>query len=72
MYRPFRFQREISRAMSGQHDSRENRNRYRVPVEQPDIAAHIKIREECHGEIPMGIKRNAARQVACGRAEKDG
>ena len=72
MHWAFRLQREIGRAMRRQHDSRENRNGYRVPVEQSHVAAHPEIREERHREIALGIERNAARQVARRRAEKDG
>src|SRR5690242_5018068 len=72
MHRAFRLQREIGCAMSGQYDSREDRNGYRVPVEQPHIAAHPEVREKCHREIAMGIERNTPRQIPCRRTEKDG
>src|SRR4051812_4009028 len=57
--------------MSGQYDDRDKRNRYRVPVEQADVAAHIEVREKRHREIPLGVNRNSARDIAGSRAKKD-
>src|SRR5260370_27741788 len=58
--------------MSGQYDSREKRNGYRVPVEQSHIAADVEIREKCHREVALSIERNSTHQVARRCAEKDG
>src|SRR5882757_8728705 len=58
--------------MSSQHDDRENRNRYRVPVEKADVAAHIEVREKRHREIPLCVNRNTARDVARCCTEKNG
>src|SRR4029077_20629739 len=68
----FRLQREIGRAVSRQHHSGYHRNRNRVPVEQADVTADTKIREEGHREIAVGIERNSARNVSRGRAKKNG
>jgi hypothetical protein len=55
-----------------QDDDREDRDGYRVPVEQAYVAANLKIGEKRHGEIAMRIERNAARQVACSGAKEGG
>src|SRR5438046_920887 len=57
--------------MSSQHDDRENRNRYRVPVEQADMAANVEVGEERHREIPLCVNRNTARDVARSCTEKN-
>src|SRR6478672_3786173 len=57
--------------MSCQHYDGENRNRNRVPVEQAHMPTHIEVRKKCHREIPLGIKWNAARNIARGRAKKN-
>src|SRR6266446_4484118 len=57
--------------MSGQHNDGENCNRYGVPVEQADMAAHIEVGEKRHREIPLCVNRNAARDVARSRTEKN-
>src|SRR6266446_996598 len=57
--------------MRRQHYDSENRNRYGVPVEQADMAAHIEVSEKRHREIPLCVNRNAARDVARSRAEKN-
>src|SRR5262249_47354702 len=57
--------------MSGQHDNRENGNRYGVPIEQPDISTHVEICEKCHREISLRVKGNTARNIASGRAEQN-
>src|SRR5947207_12193568 len=57
--------------MSSQHDDRENRNRYRVPVEQANMTTDIEVREERHREIPLCVNRNTARDVARSCTEKN-
>src|SRR5438132_13011104 len=57
--------------MSSQHYDSENCNRYRVPVEQTDMAAHIEVGEKRHREIPVRVQRHSARYVAGGCAEKN-
>src|SRR5437764_2711081 len=49
--------------MSRQHHGGENCNRNGVPVEQTDMAAHIEVGEKRHREIPLCVKRHAARDV---------
>src|SRR5256886_11256997 len=57
--------------MSCQHDDRENCDRYGVPVEQADMAAHIEVGEERQREIPLCVNRDGARDVARGGTEKN-
>src|SRR6266481_6475113 len=57
--------------MSCQHDDGENCNRNGVPVEQADMAADIEVGEKRHREIPLGVNRNAARDVARSGPEKN-
>src|SRR5437764_15157485 len=57
--------------MSSQHDDRENRNRYRVPLEQANMTTDIEVREERHREIALGVERNTARDVARSCTEKN-
>src|SRR3954451_8302669 len=58
--------------MRCQHDDRETCDRYGVPVKQAHIATDIEVREKRHREIPLRVNRNAARDVARGRAEENG
>ena len=71
MDRAFGLERQIRRAMSGQHDDSENGNRYGVPVEQTDMATDVEVREEGHREIAVRVQRHSARYVAGGCAEKN-
>src|SRR6266699_465199 len=57
--------------MRRQHDNGENCNRNCVPIEQTDMATDVEVREERHREVALGVKRNAARYVAGGCAEKN-
>src|SRR5436190_11664895 len=57
--------------MRCQHDDRENCDRYSVPIEQSDMAAHIEVGKKRHREISLRVERNAARDVAGGCAEKN-
>src|SRR6266404_9601823 len=57
--------------MSCQHDDGENCNRNGVPVEQTDMAADIEVGEKRHREIPLGVNRDATRDVARSCTEKN-
>ena len=72
MHGAFRLEREIGRAVRRERDGGEERNRYRIPVEQSHVAAWREIGEEGHGERAVGSKRNTAGHVARRRAEEDG
>src|SRR5262249_31980241 len=72
MHDALRLESEIGRTVRRERDSSEDRNRYRIPVEQYHVAAWREIGEECHGERAVGIKRNTAGHIARRRAEKDG
>src|SRR6266576_1771974 len=58
--------------MRSQHYDSENCNRNGVPVEQTDMAAHSKVGEKRHREIPLRVNRNTARDVARCCTEKNG
>src|SRR5882724_3509842 len=57
--------------MRRQHDNGENCNRNGIPVEQTDMTADIEVGEKRHREIPLCVDRNAARDVARSRTEKN-
>src|SRR5438876_11015776 len=57
--------------MGGQHDDGENRDRYSVPIEQSDMAAHIEVGKKRHREISLRVERHAARDVTGGCPEKN-
>ena len=72
MHDALRLQREIGRAVCRERNRSEERNRYRIPVEQSHVAERREIGEERHGERAVGSQRNAAGHVARRGAEQDG
>src|SRR5262249_50896456 len=72
MHDAFRLERQIGHTVRRERDRSEERNRYRIPVEQSHVAARREVGEEGHGEGAVGSKRNTAGHVARRRAEKDG
>src|SRR6266700_6517884 len=57
--------------MGCEHDDRENRDRYGVPVKQAHMAAHIEVGKKRHREISLRVERHAARDVARSCTEKN-
>src|SRR6516165_6235540 len=72
MHDALRLEGEIGCSVRRERYRGEKRNRYRIPVEQPHVAAWREVGEEGHGERAVGSKRNTAGHIARRRAEEDG
>ena len=62
---------QVVGTVGGERDQRDDAAKDRVPVEHAGPLERLEVRPERNEEVPVGIERNAAHDVAEGRAEED-
>ena len=71
----FRFGGDVERAVRGKRDQRDHAGEYRVPVEdaveRARTVVHAEVGPERLKKVLVGGKRDAAHDVAQGRAEEN-